>query len=282
MLVNAQNRNSNTFPSYIVPFHSPSNAPQAGPRIAKDQVSISSEAKTQNNPFQAMGAQTAQVKVDAWGKGKNDCLEHILKNQGYSLKEIYGKDENGKSMLDQIVAVNNLKNANLVPAGASLKVPSKLKADNSPKTEIKRETGKNYSVTDINDKDQKHNLHVFADRRGVTVANWGGKDGETAWSSVDISEKSRDGYFENKARDFAEYFGLQKKETPKGRGFGDASQVSVLQNDNGAHVFATVDGQERHVLSTAGDRDDGIVERAGELVDDGVKAAKGYWNWLTK
>ena len=278
-----------------------------------------------------MGARTTQVKVDAWGKGKNDSLAQILKNQGYSSTEIYQKNSDGKSMLDQIASVNKLKNPNIINARVTLKILSKTEglssvsgpretryehaslnystetnngfygeytsekkdsvdysrssmrsSDGSGRTEVFSDAGKNHSKTEIYDWDQdRSNLHLVSDRQSVTVINKANKEGEDVNTTVDISEKSRDGFFENTARTVAESLGLQDKEAPKSIGRGDAFRVSIQQDDNGARVSNRIDGKEHELLRTAGETDDGIIERAGELLDNNVKMAKNVWNWLT-
>lgn len=65
----------------------PAPAAAAGaPAGSADKVNLSTNA-TQGS---------SNVKVDSWKKGKNDCLEHILLNQGYSMNEIYGKGQTAK------------------------------------------------------------------------------------------------------------------------------------------------------------------------------------------
>ncbi|CAN0434983.1 unnamed protein product, partial [Phaeothamnion confervicola] len=69
------------------------------------------------------------VKVDAWKhgshKGKNDTLEGILKNQGYSLREIYSKGQDGKSLLQRVSSENGLKNPNHIRANQTLEILAK-------------------------------------------------------------------------------------------------------------------------------------------------------------
>ena len=105
-----------------------------------DAVTLSKEAKSQPNPYSSIAKSAAQVKVDKWGTGKNDCLESILMNKGYTPEEIYSKGADGKSLLDRVVSTNKLRNADLVQAGQNLIVPSKEEpknansADNVPPT----------------------------------------------------------------------------------------------------------------------------------------------------
>lgn len=89
-----------------------------------------------HNPFNNLSQTSAKVAVEPWASGKNNSLDAILKSQGYSSKEIYAKDANGKSLLDRVAATNNLKNANLVKVGQELTVPTKtqVKSAGSVKT----------------------------------------------------------------------------------------------------------------------------------------------------
>ncbi len=86
--------------------------------VSSDDVKVSSQAN------EGM----ASVKTDSWKKGKNDCLEHILVNQGYSMKEIYGKGADGKTLMQSIAAQNGLKDPNLLRPGQELKIPKKGEA----------------------------------------------------------------------------------------------------------------------------------------------------------
>ena len=90
-----------------------------------DAVALSKEAKSESHPYSSIAKSSAKVKVDKWGSGKNDCLEGILMNKGYTAEEIYSKGADGKSLLDRVVATNKLRNADLIQAGQSLIVPSK-------------------------------------------------------------------------------------------------------------------------------------------------------------
>ncbi len=69
--------------------------------------------------------QNAKVKVDGWKKGRNDCLERVLQNQGYSLKEIYTKGADGKTLLQSIAAKNGLTDPNKLADGRELNIPRK-------------------------------------------------------------------------------------------------------------------------------------------------------------
>ena len=97
----------------------PAPAAAAGaPAGSADKVNLSTNA-TQGS---------SNVKVDSWKKGKNDCLEHILLNQGYSMNEIYGKGPDGKSMLQSVASQNGLKDPNLLRPGQTLNIPKKGEA----------------------------------------------------------------------------------------------------------------------------------------------------------
>ena len=60
------------------------------------------------------------VTIGRWGSGKNECLTSALKSQGFSQKEMYTRDQNGMTLVDRVVADNDLKNPNLVTPGQKL------------------------------------------------------------------------------------------------------------------------------------------------------------------
>ncbi|MCE7872434.1 hypothetical protein DYH09_18930 [bacterium CPR1] len=355
------------------PTAAPSPAPAAGAPTTgatADKATISSPAAPQN-PYASIGAPgSAEVKVDGWKKGKNDCLEHILTNQGYSLEEIYKKDSEGKTLLDRVAAQNDMKDPNMVRTGQKLTVPSKLKenggnaeavstkdlkagetatasvgddragidltakkAENGTQT-VNAETrndnrdagvstestvgekgridavassegdtsraqvvAKNsdgsamtrtdvtakpdnseVSVTDI---DRKANLGVTVTDDQVQVNNPGAKKGDDVGTTVDISEKSSDGFFENAGRGIYEFFGGSKPEEKPATEVANARQVQVTKNGEGqATVTTTGADGKKTTRTTAGDTDDSWVERAGEGIDDATTWVGRQWNRL--
>lgn len=58
----------------------------ATPTSAKDGVALSSETGSAEkpNPYAGISEQSSSVTVDGWKEGKNDSLEGLLRNQGYS------------------------------------------------------------------------------------------------------------------------------------------------------------------------------------------------------
>ncbi len=94
----------------------------------RDTAVLSTQANSQTdkpNPFEGISNSSATVSVEKWGEGKNDSLESILRNQGYTLKEIYTKGPDGKNLIQSVAAANDLKNPNLIHPGQELQVPSK-------------------------------------------------------------------------------------------------------------------------------------------------------------
>ena len=73
-------------------------------------------------------AQVNQVKVGKWGQDSNGSLFGILKNQGFSRKQILNQDASGDSLLNKVARANGLKDANTVQEGATLNVPNSMEA----------------------------------------------------------------------------------------------------------------------------------------------------------
>ena len=105
-------------------------APSPLTRTPKETVNISAQAQ-EPNLFEGFSDSTTSVKVDPWGTGKNDCLERILRNQGYTNQEIYEPGPDGKILMDQVLKTNNIKNQNIIGEGVELKVPSKRDCQDS-------------------------------------------------------------------------------------------------------------------------------------------------------
>lgn len=86
---------------------------------------VSSNSQVDTASVSSGGQASTQVTVEPWGKGKNSSVEGILRNQGYSLKEIYTKDANGQTLIDRVASSNGLKNPNLIQPGQELNIPSR-------------------------------------------------------------------------------------------------------------------------------------------------------------
>ena len=99
----------------------------------KDKVDVNKPDETPN-PYSSFAPYAEQVTAEKWtkdrtpGEGqvkKDDHLIGMLENRGFSAKEIYAKDADGKTMLDRVAAANNLDNPNLIQAGQSYILPSR-------------------------------------------------------------------------------------------------------------------------------------------------------------
>ncbi len=100
---------------------------QSKQSVVQDKAVLTSKNNLPTD-YEGVAKSATSVTVDGWKKGKNDCLEHILKNQGYSLSEIYKKDESGKSLIDRVAATNSLKDPNVLRPGQELIIPSNLES----------------------------------------------------------------------------------------------------------------------------------------------------------
>lgn len=114
-------------------------AEAAPAKAAKDGVALSSESgdAAKTNPYEGVSENSSSVTVDGWKKGKNDSVEGILRNQGYSLKDIYNKDKDGKTLIDRVAETNGLKNPNVIHPGQSLQVPTREKSESLSSKDLK-------------------------------------------------------------------------------------------------------------------------------------------------
>ena len=151
----------------------------ATPRVQVDSSKLSVQAE-KPNPFSSFAPSSTSVKVDGWKKGKNDSLEGILKNQGYTLKEIYSKDENGKTLVDKVASANNLKNPNVIHPGQDLSVPSKEKAESVSSMDL----GKGHSQTaEVDTGEVSIDTKMAKDKQGNTTATTNANAGDASISS---------------------------------------------------------------------------------------------------
>lgn len=99
------------------PAPQPPSAPQAeqpAPAPAPQE-----QPQEQRNP-----QETVRVRVDGWRQGPNDSIEGILMNQGYRRGEIYGRDAEGRTMVDRVLQSNGLENPRALQPGQELEVPT--------------------------------------------------------------------------------------------------------------------------------------------------------------
>lgn len=107
-------------------------AQPTGPATGPLDTSVLSQSGTVNNPFQEVAPGCSTVAVEPWGKsGSNSSLTQILRNQGYSDREIFTPDAHGVTMIDRVASANGLRNPNLIHPGQELRVPSRIPNEES-------------------------------------------------------------------------------------------------------------------------------------------------------
>jgi hypothetical protein len=118
-------------------------APAAGPvqTAAQPALTAGEAVKTPDrvelqqpvNPYAGVADHAERVVVDRWGQGKNDSIERILRNQGYTNQEIYAKQGKNPSLLQRVAQVNGLRDPNLVRSGGKgIIVPAKHPKPGTP------------------------------------------------------------------------------------------------------------------------------------------------------
>ena len=144
-------------------------------------------------------------------------------------------------------------------------------SDGSAVTQETQNATKEKTEVNIKDIDRRgDNMDVTATPDTVTAVNKGSEKGGDVTSTVDISEKSSDGMFENGAAWLADKFGYgpEAQEPVNVQGAGE---VNVVKNSEGQ---ATVSADGEEILKTAGDTDDTWLERRGEDVDEALATVK--------
>ena len=98
---------------------------------ASAEVGATEEAP---NPYEGIAEHTVSMSPEKWSSdrtpaegdvARNDHLEGMLRNQGFSLNEIYSKDASGQSMMERVAEVNGLQNPDLINPEQSLTLPSR-------------------------------------------------------------------------------------------------------------------------------------------------------------
>jgi hypothetical protein len=84
--------------------------------IPSDTVSLSGQAVSTLSGESTGGCVTVK---------SGDSLSQLLLERGYSLEEMFQKDEQGQTLIDRTAAANKLRNPNLIFPGQELNIPSK-------------------------------------------------------------------------------------------------------------------------------------------------------------
>lgn len=78
-----------------------------------------------DNPYPTENATAVDVTPwDGVDGQPNDHIEGILRNQGYTVEEIYAPNENGQTLVDQVAGANELEDPNVIHPGQTLVVPT--------------------------------------------------------------------------------------------------------------------------------------------------------------
>lgn len=263
-------------------------APQARPKPAPStQATTQTQAtsapastdkvKLSTNPNEGM----ASVTVDAWKKGKNDCLEHILLNQGYSMKEIYGKDKDGKSLLQNIASQNGLKDPNLLRPGQTLNIPKRGEAASTEGLEVGEKAEAKVATEDRSTK-----LTAERSEDGKSMSTQVNNGGASLEVRSEVSDKGRidanvrqkgDSIVTQEVAKNSNGSAITQTTTTNGP---EGTQVQIRDTDKGgANSTVTVDNRGQVVVNNPGTtaedgvrtevrNNQGLAERVGEWGDN--------------
>jgi hypothetical protein len=97
-------------------------------------VEAAEASAPQENPYEGFADHTVTMSPEAWSKdrtpaegdvARNDHLEGMMRNQGYSVEDIYARDAGGQSLLDRVAQANGLRDPNLITPEQSLVLPTR-------------------------------------------------------------------------------------------------------------------------------------------------------------
>lgn len=271
-----------------------------------DAVAISSETGQagQQNPYEGFSEHSVSMKPDAWTKdrapgegqvARNDHLEGMLRNQGYSLEDIYAKDENGQNLLQRVADANGLKNPNLITPDQSLTLPTRNAppADAETKAdEVKGETvtteaynegegAKANASTEIG-RAENSTLTTSAETKGDgSQANASTKVGESANSTITTEAKAEG---KEAAANASTEVGKAKDSeiTTVAAAEGEGSQANAGTAVGEAEkskvttaAVATGEGAEANAGTTVGKAKESEVTTSAAALGDGAQANAG-------
>ena len=259
----------------------------ATPSVKVDSSNLSRPAE-KPNPFSSFTSETSSVKVDSWKKGKNDSLEGILKNQGYSLSEIYSKDTNGKSLVDKVAAANKLKNPNVIRPGQELVVPSKEDSESLSSKDL----GNGHSQTaSVKADDVSIEAKMDKAKDGTTTATTTAKADDASLSSqTTVSEKGRVDTSISKEGDAVkaqsvaisgDSTAVSQVDTKTKPG---STSVAVSDLDSNKNLSVTADSENVEVTNKARTKGDNVTTNVdiSESSSDGwfENTGRSVYNWF--
>lgn len=109
-------------------------AEEASPTAQAEASAEVGETEEAPNPYEGIADHTVSMSPEKWTSdrtpaegqvARNDHLEGMLRNQGFSLNEIYSKDGSGQSMMERVAEVNGLQNPDLINPEQSLTLPTR-------------------------------------------------------------------------------------------------------------------------------------------------------------
>ncbi len=142
-------------------------APQESSRISADakkpeKPNAMAEGITKN--WKSQGLETSEGnKLGKYTKGGEGTIEKQLLQKGFSLKDIYTKDKQGRTLADQVAQANGIKNQRAIADGKELVLPQRPGAQGVSSGEVK--PGEKKSIETVNG----------ANKAEQTVANNGPK-----------------------------------------------------------------------------------------------------------
>jgi len=258
-------RNGNPTPTVTTQATVPQARPQSTPTTSQAQApaQTNSTAATDNvnlstNPNEGMSS----VTVDGWKKGKNDCLEHILLNQGYSMKEIYGKGEDGKSLLQNIASQNGLKDPNLLRPGQTLNIPKKGEAASTEGLEVGEKAEAKVATEDRSTK-----LTAERTEEGKSMTTEVNNGGASLEVRSEVGDKGRIDANVRQKDDT-----IVTQEVAKNSNGSAITQTTTENGPDGTRVqIRDTDKGGANSSVTVDDRGQVVVNNPGTTADDGVR-----------
>lgn len=126
----------------------PAKAAKPANKGPQDSARVSADAKKADKPnamaegitknWKSQGLETSEGnKLGKYTKGGEGTIEKELLKKGFSLKDIYTKDKQGRTLADQVAQTNGIKNQKQIADGKELKLPQRPGAQGVSSGELK-------------------------------------------------------------------------------------------------------------------------------------------------
>ena len=226
-----------------------------------DKAKVSSDSKKADKPnamaegitknWQEKGLETSDGnKLGKYTKGGEGTIEKELLKKGFTLKDIYTKDKQGRTLADQVAQTNGIKNQKQIADGKELKLPQRPGAQGVSSGEVK--PGEKKTVETVNGANKAEQT-IAKDKDGALNVN---QTTSAGGNSVGVDTKAGPG---------ATSTGSTAKEG------GEVVNNNLTQSADNKAMTETTQRTDKGDVKTQVKDVDGVPDSTVRRTDDGIQ-----------